>query len=121
MVLSASDTTVQGCVLSRTFLAQVARRPQDAALRKADKVSKVRGFFWRTVVYKPEWRGKTVAMMDSRDSVSRGPCASFAIQSFVQPPVLSTCPLHTNSGCGKEANINWSMVICQGSTRSELP
>ena len=31
----------------------------------------------------------------------------------------STCPLHTNSG--KEAHINWSMVTCQGSTRSELP
>ena len=24
-------------------------------------------------------------------------------------------------GVGREANINWSMVICQGSTRSELP
>ena len=35
---------------------------------------------------------------------------------------LSTCPLHTNSGCGiGEAHINWSMVTCQGSTRSELP
>ena len=40
--------------------------------------------------------------------------------------VLSTCPLHTNSGCtnngcGKrEAHINWSMVTCQGSTRLEL-
>ena len=30
--------------------------------------------------------------------------------------------LHTNSGCGKrEAHTNWSMVTCQGSTRSELP
>ena len=36
-------------------------------------------------------------------------------------PVLSTCPLHTNSGCGKEAHIDWSMVTCQDSTRSELP
>ena len=32
--------------------------------------------------------------------------------------VRSTCPLLTNSGCGKrEAHINWSMVTCQGSTR----
>ena len=32
--------------------------------------------------------------------------------------VLSTCPLHTTSGCGKkEAHINWSMVTCQDSTR----
>ena len=30
-------------------------------------------------------------------------------------------PTYTNCGCGKEANINWSMVTCQGSTRSELP
>ena len=37
-------------------------------------------------------------------------------------PVLSTCPLHTNSGRGKRvAHINWSMVTCQDSTRSELP
>ena len=28
------------------------------------------------------------------------------------PPVLSACPLRTNSGCGKkEAHIDWSMVI----------
>ena len=27
-------------------------------------------------------------------------------------PILSTCPLHTNRGCGKkEAHTNWSMVI----------
>ena len=33
--------------------------------------------------------------------------------------LLSTCPLHTNSGCGeREAHINWSMVTCQGSTRT---
>ena len=25
--------------------------------------------------------------------------------AFTQPPVLSTCPLHTNSGCGKERRI----------------
>ena len=38
-------------------------------------------------------------------------------------PVLSTCPLHTDSGCGKERRIliNWSIETCQGSTRSELP
>ena len=25
-----------------------------------------------------------------------------------------TCPIHTNSGCGKgEAHINWSMVTCK--------
>ena len=29
-------------------------------------------------------------------------------------PILSTCALHTNSGCGKrEAHINWSMVTCK--------
>ena len=29
-------------------------------------------------------------------------------------PILSTCPLHTNSGCGKrEANTDWSMVTCK--------
>ena len=38
-----------------------------------------------------------------------------------RPPVLSTCPLHTNSVWEREANIYWSMVTCQGSTRSELP
>ena len=28
--------------------------------------------------------------------------------------LLSTCPLHTNSGCGKrEAHINWTMVTCK--------
>ena len=38
------------------------------------------------------------------------------------PPVLSTCPFHTNSGGGRgEAKINCSIVTCQGSTRSELP
>ena len=38
--------------------------------------------------------------------------------THIHTPVLSTCPLHTNSGCGKrEAHINWSMVTCQGSTR----
>ena len=37
-------------------------------------------------------------------------------------PVLSTCPLPANSGCGKrEAHIDWSMVTYQGSTRLELP
>ena len=30
---------------------------------------------------------------------------SFEIQVDVQPPVLSTCPLHTKSGCGKERRI----------------
>ena len=35
--------------------------------------------------------------------------------------VLSTCPLHSNSWCGKEAYINGSMVTCQDSTRLELP
>ena len=40
----------------------------------------------------------------------------------IHSPVLSTCPLHTNSGLWeREAHINWSMVTCQGSTRSELP
>ena len=34
--------------------------------------------------------------------------------------LLSTCPLNTNSGCEKERRINWSVVTCQGSTRSEL-
>ena len=30
---------------------------------------------------------------------------------IVYPPVLSTCPFHTNSGCGKrEAHISSSMV-----------
>ena len=28
--------------------------------------------------------------------------------------IVSTCPLHTISGCGKrEARINWSMVTCK--------
>ena len=37
-------------------------------------------------------------------------------------PVLSTYPLRTNSGCGKEkAHIIWFMMTCQGSPRSELP
>ena len=26
-------------------------------------------------------------------------------QGHLLPPVLSTCPLHTNSGCGKEGRI----------------
>ena len=44
------------------------------------------------------------------------------LSSRVTYTILSTCPLHSNSGCGKrEAYINWSMVTCQGSTRSELP
>ena len=35
-----------------------------------------------------------------------------------QPPILSRCPLHTNSGYRKrEAHINWSMVTCKGSIR----
>ena len=35
---------------------------------------------------------------------------------------IDYCPLYTNSGCEKERpHINWSMVTCQGSTRSELP
>ena len=35
----------------------------------------------------------------------------------MSPPIVSTCPLCTNSGCGKrEAHVNWSMVTCQGST-----
>ena len=38
-------------------------------------------------------------------------------------PVLSRCALHPNSTWvwEREAHINWSMVTCQGSTRSELP
>ena len=41
---------------------------------------------------------------------------------YILPPVLSTCPLHTNSGCERrEAHIHWFMVTCQGSTRLELP
>ena len=32
-------------------------------------------------------------------------------------PILPTCPLHSNSGCGvREAHIKWSMVTCKGST-----
>ena len=27
------------------------------------------------------------------------------LSDIIQPPVLSTCPLHTNSGCGKERPI----------------
>ena len=50
-------------------------------------------------------------------SVALTPCDHVFIQ-----PVLSTCPLRTNSGCGKrEARLNWSMVTCQDSTRLELP
>ena len=31
--------------------------------------------------------------------------------STSKPPVLSTCPVHTNSACGKkEGHINWFMV-----------
>ena len=34
----------------------------------------------------------------------------------IMSPILSTCPLHTSSGCGiREARIDWSMVICIGS------
>ena len=40
-------------------------------------------------------------------------------QSLYSPPVFSTCPLHTNCGCGKEGRI--LIVTCQGSTRSQLP
>ena len=37
---------------------------------------------------------------------------------LIPPPILSACPVQTNSGRGKkEAHINWSMVTCQGSTR----
>ena len=45
---------------------------------------------------------------------------SLLCTTILQPPIISTCPLHTtiNSGCGKrEAHINWSMVTCKGSTR----
>ena len=42
-------------------------------------------------------------------------------QACIQPPVLSTYSIHIISGVGREANINWSMVTCQGSTRLEQP
>ena len=45
--------------------------------------------------------------------ISLGPSS----HSRTNRPVLSTCPLYTISGCGKERHINWSMVTCQGSTR----
>ena len=33
---------------------------------------------------------------------------------YCSPRILSTCPVHTNNGCGKrEAQINWSMVVCK--------
>ena len=35
----------------------------------------------------------------------------------VLPPILSTCPLHTSSGCGKEKRILIGPWRCKGSTR----
>ena len=44
------------------------------------------------------------------------------LYSCTQNLLLSSCKFYcTNSGCGKEMHIYWSMVTCQGSTRSELP
>ena len=44
------------------------------------------------------------------------------LMPWYDPPILSICSFHTNSGSGKrEAHINWSMVTCQGRTRLELP
>ena len=39
---------------------------------------------------------KTTVVKETDDCIDRG-----------LPPVLSTCPLHTNSGCGKE----WRILI----------
>ena len=34
------------------------------------------------------------------------------------PPILSTCPRHTNCGCRERwVHMNWSMVTCKSSTR----
>ena len=43
-------------------------------------------------------------LLDKRKPSSRGPdaCSSQLAQWQERTPVLSTCPLHTNSGCGKE-------------------
>ena len=60
--------------------------------------------------------------LDARRTSAHGFIADFVDEGPYHTPVLSTCPLHTNSGCGKERRVfDWSMVTCQGSTRSELP
>ena len=44
------------------------------------------------------------------------------LEKVTMLPILSTCPLHTNSRRGKrEAHIDWSMVTCKGSPLLELP
>ena len=41
-------------------------------------------------------------------------CGVVCTWYIYSPTVLSTCPLHTNSGCGqREAHINWSMMTCK--------
>ena len=59
--------------------------------------------------YVPDWQPRILLGMRRKQQQCR------------TPPVLSTRPLHTNSGCGKARCINWSMVTCQGSTRLKLP
>ena len=43
-------------------------------------------------------------------------------QQCLSSRLLLTCPLYTNSGCGKkEAHINWSMVMQRQYPLLELP